>query len=119
MNYLDFEKICLSHGLIKTPSKYGTFNYNYNSKSPLWNKKEFGNPYALIKVEPYSRIVIYDEFFVNEFGAVFNGSTKFLFSGNEIENLTEEYLSSIIKTSIENFKNYEQKMKLNSIEQDF
>ena len=118
MNYFDFEKICLSYGLIKLQTKYGVI-YNYNSNSPLWNKKEFSNPYALIKVEPYSRIVIYDEFFVNELGAVFNGCAKFLFSGNEIVNLTEKYLSRIIKTSIKNFKNYEQKMKLNSIEKDF
>ena len=87
MNFSDFEKICLSYGLIKTPSEYGVI-YSYNSKSPLWNRKEFANPYALIKVEPYSRIVIYDEFFVNELGAVFNGSNQFLFSGDEIENLT-------------------------------
>ena len=118
MNYLDFEKICLSHGLIKAQSEYGVI-YSYNSKSPLWNKKEFGYPYDLIKVEPYSRIVIYDEFFVNEYGAVFNGSKQFLIYGDEISELTEEYLSNIIKTSIKNFKNYEIKMKLNSIEQDF
>ena len=119
MNYFDFEKICLSYGLIKTPSKYGAFSYTYNSESPLWNRQDFDNPYALIKVESHSRIVIYDEFFENENGALFDGGTKFLFSGNEIEELTEEYLSSIIKTSIKNFKNYEQKMKLNSIEKDF
>ena len=119
MNFLDFENTCLSYGLIKTPSKYGVINYTYNSKSPLWNRREFANPYSLIKVEVASRIVIYDEFFVNELGAVFNGCAKFLFSGNEIVNLTEKYLSRIIKTSIKNFKNYEQKMKLNSIEKDF
>jgi len=119
MNYFDFEKICLSYGLIKTPSKYGAFSYTYNSKSPLWNRKEFANPYALIKVETHSRIVIYDEFFKNEYGAVFNGSNQFLIYGDEISELTEEYLSNIIKKSIENFKNYEMKMKLNSIEKDF
>lgn len=125
MNYFDFEKICLSYGLTKleakylSPVKYGDYNYSYNSNSPLWNRKEFANPHVLIKVEPHSRIVIYNEFFVDEHGAVFNGSAQFLFSSDEIENLTEEYLSNIIKTSIENFKNYEIKMKLNTIEKDF
>lgn len=122
MNFLDFEKICLSYGLIKTTSPYffGVINYTYNNKSPLWNTKEFHNPFALIKVERSSKIVIYEEFFENEYGIVFNGAgTPFLIYGDEIPELTEEYLSNIIKKSIENFKNYEMKMKLNSIEQDF
>ena len=120
MNFLDFEKICFSYGLVKTPSKYSVINYTYNSNSPLWNHKEFSNPSSLIKVETNCRIVIYNEFFENEYGIVFNGRGDiFLICDDEIPSLTEEYLSSIIKTSIENFKNYEMKMKLKSIEQDF
>jgi hypothetical protein len=99
MNFLNFEKICLSYGLIKTPSKYGAFNYTYNSESPLWNRKEFANPFSLIKVETHSRIVIYDEFFKNEYGAVFNGSNQFLIYGDEISLLTEELPADIVTLS--------------------